>query len=324
MTSGERLSDSSDFEVALEMCAINRRPRPRSGSRDPGVPVPVLRRDARAHSGHVFDVAGRVQRRRRKQARSLEPLLVTPITTLRVARRQGAGRVHSVDRADRGQLRGLRAGHGSFLRDRASPRACWGRVSIAIVFVLGPLAALAALQMAVCVSSRVNDAGTAQQIGVLVILPIPGLLVGQLFGAVTLTVPVIARDRPRPRRHQRRPDVARDHALRSRDDSDPMEVERAWALGLREASTMVIESSRDVLVKHVREAFVDEPTIAAQWKALNYTAPPDLPRAIDEHDRFIDILRSTRRDVPSAASRPADDARLDLRSRRLDRLAVRG
>ena len=47
-----------------------------------------------------------------------------------------------------------------------------------------------------------------------------------------------------------------------------------------------------VIVKHVRDAFVDEQTIANQWKALNYTAPPDLARAIDEHDRFIDILRS--------------------------------
>jgi N-dimethylarginine dimethylaminohydrolase len=49
----------------------------------------------------------------------------------------------------------------------------------------------------------------------------------------------------------------------------------------------------DVAVKHVREAFVDEQTIAAQWRRLNYTACPDLQRAIDEHDRFIDILRST-------------------------------
>ena len=47
-----------------------------------------------------------------------------------------------------------------------------------------------------------------------------------------------------------------------------------------------------VIVKHVRDAFIDEQTIATQWKALNYTAPPDLARAIDEHDRFIDILRS--------------------------------
>ena len=48
-----------------------------------------------------------------------------------------------------------------------------------------------------------------------------------------------------------------------------------------------------VVVKHVREAFNDNETIAAQWKALNYSAPPDLARAIAEHDRFIEILRST-------------------------------
>lgn len=47
-----------------------------------------------------------------------------------------------------------------------------------------------------------------------------------------------------------------------------------------------------VVVKHVRDAFVDERTIASQWKRLNYTAPPDITRAIDQHDRFIDILRS--------------------------------
>jgi N-dimethylarginine dimethylaminohydrolase len=52
-----------------------------------------------------------------------------------------------------------------------------------------------------------------------------------------------------------------------------------------------------VLVKHVRDAFVDEPTIAAQWKALNFTEPPDLGRATEEHDRFIEILRSTGADV---------------------------
>ena len=48
-----------------------------------------------------------------------------------------------------------------------------------VLFVLGPLAALAALQLAVCVSSRVNDARSAQQIGALIILPISGLLIAQ-------------------------------------------------------------------------------------------------------------------------------------------------
>ena len=77
----------------------------------------------------------------------------------------------------------------------ARPGVAWvllGPRTSGLVFVLGPLAALAALQMAVCVSSRVNDARTAQQIGVFVILPIAGLLVGQLAGAVQLTVGLIA------------------------------------------------------------------------------------------------------------------------------------
>ena len=47
-----------------------------------------------------------------------------------------------------------------------------------------------------------------------------------------------------------------------------------------------------VFVKHAREAFVDEATIAAQWKPLNYTAPPALSRAIAEYERFVELLQS--------------------------------
>jgi N-dimethylarginine dimethylaminohydrolase len=47
-----------------------------------------------------------------------------------------------------------------------------------------------------------------------------------------------------------------------------------------------------VVVKHARDAFVDPQTIATQWKALNFTEPPDLGRAVDEHDRFVELLRS--------------------------------
>jgi N-dimethylarginine dimethylaminohydrolase len=47
-----------------------------------------------------------------------------------------------------------------------------------------------------------------------------------------------------------------------------------------------------VAVKHPRDAFVDEATIARQWQDLRFTAPPDLSRASREHDRFVDALRS--------------------------------
>jgi len=76
----------------------------------------------------------------------------------------------------------------------AQPGVAWailGPRSLGVVFLLGPLAALAALQLAVCVSSRVNDARTAQQLGVTVILPIVGLFISQLMGAFKLTGPVI-------------------------------------------------------------------------------------------------------------------------------------
>jgi N-dimethylarginine dimethylaminohydrolase len=45
-----------------------------------------------------------------------------------------------------------------------------------------------------------------------------------------------------------------------------------------------------VLVKHARDAFVSQEQIARQWKALNFSAPPDFARALDEYDRFLDIV----------------------------------
>ena len=48
-----------------------------------------------------------------------------------------------------------------------------------------------------------------------------------------------------------------------------------------------------VVVKHARDAFVDERTIASQWEALNFTASPHLSAAVNEYDQFLDILRSS-------------------------------
>ena len=45
-------------------------------------------------------------------------------------------------------------------------------------------------------------------------------------------------------------------------------------------------------MKHPRHAFVNDAAIAAQWRKLNFSAPPDLPRAIDEYERFLEIVAS--------------------------------
>ena len=48
-----------------------------------------------------------------------------------------------------------------------------------------------------------------------------------------------------------------------------------------------------VVVKHVRDAFVSDAVIASQWKALNFSAPPDFTRALAEYDRFLERLGET-------------------------------
>jgi N-dimethylarginine dimethylaminohydrolase len=61
---------------------------------------------------------------------------------------------------------------------------------------------------------------------------------------------------------------------------------------------------RRVIVKRPQEAFRSEQQIASQWKDLVYTAPPDLTRACDEHERFVSLLREAGAEVLSL---PEDD-----------------
>ncbi|MGH6932459.1 MAG: arginine deiminase-related protein, partial [Dongiaceae bacterium] len=48
---------------------------------------------------------------------------------------------------------------------------------------------------------------------------------------------------------------------------------------------------RRVIVKHARDAFVDDAAIDRQWQDLNYCGRPDLGRAIAEYDRFTELLQ---------------------------------
>jgi N-dimethylarginine dimethylaminohydrolase len=54
---------------------------------------------------------------------------------------------------------------------------------------------------------------------------------------------------------------------------------------------------RRVVVKSPREAVPDAATIARTWRDLNFTAAPDRARAIDEHDRFVALLRESGAEV---------------------------
>jgi N-dimethylarginine dimethylaminohydrolase len=64
-----------------------------------------------------------------------------------------------------------------------------------------------------------------------------------------------------------------------------------------------------VVVKHAREAFRDRARIEAEWRALNFTAAPDLARAIDEYDRWLALLSSSGAQVLSLPA--SDEVTLD-------------
>ncbi len=59
--------------------------------------------------------------------------------------------------------------------------------TVLLVAVIGPAAALVSLQSAIVISSRVNDAWTAQQFGVLIVIPLTALLVAQFTGSLWLS-----------------------------------------------------------------------------------------------------------------------------------------
>jgi len=64
-----------------------------------------------------------------------------------------------------------------------------------------------------------------------------------------------------------------------------------------------------VLVSHARDAFRSPLEIAAQWRELGFTAPPDLERAVAESDRFLEALGATGAELVRLP--PADGASLD-------------
>jgi ABC-2 type transport system permease protein len=121
-----------------------------------------------------------------KQGRTLEPLLTTPLSTSELLIGKAlASFIPSLLMEMAGvavyflliAIVGLPGVLGSLLTVRTG----------VLLFVVGPLAALVALQATIAVSSRANDPRSAQQVALLVVLPLVMLFVGQLAGAFFLT-----------------------------------------------------------------------------------------------------------------------------------------
>lgn len=54
-----------------------------------------------------------------------------------------------------------------------------------------------------------------------------------------------------------------------------------------------VDPIKILLLKHPREAFLNQENIRAQWKELNYSACPDYEKALEEYDYFVGLLRKS-------------------------------
>ena len=48
-----------------------------------------------------------------------------------------------------------------------------------------------------------------------------------------------------------------------------------------------------IVLKHARDAFVDQTRVDAQWHDLRFTSPPDVVQACREYDAFVDAIATT-------------------------------
>lgn len=126
-----------------------------------------------------------------KLARTLEPLLASPATTTELLMAKVLGALIPTAAISAVALIAYLASVG-LLAEPGVLRATAGLRSIVLLGVVGPAAALVALQAAVVISSRVNDPRTAQQFGVLIILPLTGLLIAQFTGTLWLSASTLA------------------------------------------------------------------------------------------------------------------------------------
>ena len=52
-----------------------------------------------------------------------------------------------------------------------------------------------------------------------------------------------------------------------------------------------------ILVKRPDDAFISQDHLEAQWRILNYASCPDYRRAVEEYERFLDLLKGTGADI---------------------------
>jgi ABC-2 type transport system permease protein len=126
-----------------------------------------------------------------KTTRCLEPLLATPISTTELIIGKGLGAAIPAIAATWGGF-GVFAVAARFLVKNPTAYArILNPMWLIAVLVVGPLMAVAAVIVSIMVSSRVSDPRTAEQISMVVIVPLLGMFFGQLGGLFILDTRLI-------------------------------------------------------------------------------------------------------------------------------------
>jgi ABC-2 type transport system permease protein len=121
-----------------------------------------------------------------KVNRSLEPLLATPLTTVELlVGKSLAGIIPALLATWAGFLLFL-LGAWLLVTDRAIFFLFVDARWLVAIFLVGPLMALLAVTFSVMVSSRVNDPRVAEQVSMIIILPILGVFFGQMAGVFVI------------------------------------------------------------------------------------------------------------------------------------------
>lgn len=117
-----------------------------------------------------------------KTTRSLEPLLATPITTVELLVGKSLAAVLPAILATYAAFGVYALGAFFLVSNRAVLAAMMDSRWLIAVIVVGPLSAVMAVMASVMVSSRVNDPRVAEQLSMVVIVPLMAVFFGQIAG----------------------------------------------------------------------------------------------------------------------------------------------
>jgi len=127
-----------------------------------------------------------------KTTRSLEPLLATPITTVELLVGKCLAAVIPAIVATYSAYLLFALGSWIIVTNKTLLAMLLDARWLVAIFVVGPLLALLAVTFGMMVSSRVNDPRAAEQISMVIIVPVLGGFFGQLAGLFVLDIRAIS------------------------------------------------------------------------------------------------------------------------------------